>query len=312
MAAELRNLRTIVVAADCGSFSAAAMQLNTEISAVSRAVRQVEGSIGLAIFERLPRGVRLTAPGLAYVAAARDILARLAAAERSAKAAATNGAGALSIGSVWSVSLAPTLSLLGRFAATNPGVMLTILQGGHDGLLARLRSGDLHAAITATDPEPFSQLRTHDDLASMPLWLERLAVAVPNAERASAFAWADLADRWLLCRPSDDWRRFVAHVERLGGPTLQFMEQDVSGEDILALVGAGLGWAIVPAGLPVPHGIGTSLVPIASDDAALQAEAVWGRRTINPALDRFLTLCRGHFAPAPSDGAPSRIPDLSP
>lgn len=311
MPADLKHLRVMIAAAEGGSFSSAAIHLNVEISAVSRAVRDLEDSLGVAIFERLPRGVRLTTAGEVYVSSARDILVRIAKADQEARIASSGAAGALSLGFVWPFTLAPMMELLRRYAAAHPAVMLNLVEDGHDALLARVRSGELHVALTATDPPPYPTLKPREDLGSMPLWLEALAVAVPDGEYAESFAWSDLAGRWLLCRPSDDWRRFVAHVERLGGPTLQFLEQDVSGEGILALVGAGLGYGVVPASLAVAPISGARLVPITSSGAVLQAEAVWRRRTVNPALTRFLDWTAQLFD-GQASGAPSQKPDPSP
>ena len=306
MATELKHLRVIVAAADCGSFSSAALQLNTDISAVSRAVREIEDTLGAAVFERLPRGVRLTRAGETYVAAARDILARMGRVELEARSAAVHGAGALTMG-VWSFSCAPKVDLLRRFVSANPQTLLTLVEDGQEALLARVRSGELHVALIAADPSAPPPSRTNNDLESVTLWRERLVVVVPEADAVDALGWADLASRPLLCRPQDDWRRFVAHVERLGGPTLQFMEQDVSEEGLLALVGAGLGWSIVPGSLPAPVYARARFVPLAELGAELDIQAVWRPGATNPALRRFLDLAhRVH-----SDGL-SRTPDPSP
>lgn len=300
MVTDLRHLRIIVAAADCGSFSSAALQLNVEISAVSRAVRDIEEDIGLAMFERLPRGVRLTPAGETYVAAARDILARLGRAEIDARSAAVTSTGALSIGCVWSFCCAPKIDLLRRLTRANPHIVLTLVEDGQESLLARIRSGELHVALTAIETTPNEARKTQNDLESMTLWRERLAVAVPEIERSDVLGWSDLAGRLLLCRPQDDWRRFVAHVERLGGPTLQFMEQDVSEEGLLALVGVGLGWSIVPASLPAPAHANIRFVPLAEAGAELDIQAVWRRAATNPALGLFRDLCRQVYSDAPS------------
>jgi DNA-binding transcriptional LysR family regulator len=307
MSIDLRHLRVVVAAADRGSFSSAAVQLNMEISAVSRAIRDVEESLGFAMFERLPRGVRLTAEGEAYVASARDILTRVTDAERLARQAGSNGAGGLSLGLVWPATSWRSADLLAGFVADNPEVMLRVVQDGQGALLARVRSGELHVAITATEPEPYLPLRVHSDLDSLALWVEPLAIAVPASEPTPSLTWADLQGRWLLCRPHYDWRRIVAHVERLGGPTLHFIEQDVSGEGLLALAGAGLGWTLVPSSITGAEAVGAKLVPVEDEGAATQAEAVWLPRIQNPALNRFLNLVRRLYA-SPLADAPSRSP----
>ena len=270
-------------------------------------MREIEDSLGAAIFERLPRGVRLTSAGEGYVAAARDILARLGRAELEARSAAVNGTGALTLGCVWSFCCSPKIDLLSRFVSANPHVLLTLVEDGQEALLARIRTGELHVALAAAEPPPLAPLKTHSDLESVTLWRERLVVAVPKADAADELGWRDLAGRLLLCRPQDDWRRFVAHVERLGGPTLQFMEQDVSEEGLLALVGVGLGWSIVPASLPIPSRTNVRFVPLSAPGAELDVEAVWRRGATNPALERFLASVR-----ADESDAPSRSPGLSP
>ncbi len=298
MATDLKHLRIIVAAADCGSFSSAALQLNMEISAVSRAVRDVEEALGVAVFERLPRGVLLTAAGHAYVNSARDILARFASAEQRARGFGNNGGGALCVGLVWPVLHRQHSSLVAQFTSAYPEVMLNVIEDGQDNVLARVRSGELHVGITATEPAPYPKFHPHADLESAALWVEPLAVAVRADESIASLEWRDLSRCELLCRPQDDWRRFVAYVERLGGPNLQFIEQDVSGEGILALVGAGLGWAIVPGNLLGVEAAGAKLIEIRSEGAALQAEAVWLGRTRNPALTRFLDLARELYGSA--------------
>jgi DNA-binding transcriptional LysR family regulator len=268
-----------------------------EISAVSRAVRDIEEALGLALFERLPRGVRLTAAGEAYVDAARDILARLGRAESEARSAA-NGTGALSLGCEWSFCCSQKLDLLRHLVRRNPNIVLTLVEDGPAALIARVRAGDLHVALTASDP--VDHLQEQNDLETATLWRERLAVAVPEGEMTAELTWTDLAGRLLLCRPQDDWRRLVAQVEQLGGPTLQFMEHDVSGEGLLALVAVGLGWSIVPAGLPSPSQATVRFIPLAGAGAELDIQAVWRRSVTNPALGRFRELCREIYADVPS------------
>lgn len=67
MALELADLRTISVAARLASFSRAAEALNLTQPALSRRIAEVERSLGVALFDRLPRGVRPTAACLAFL-----------------------------------------------------------------------------------------------------------------------------------------------------------------------------------------------------------------------------------------------------
>ncbi len=188
-------------------------------------------------------------------------------------------------------------------------------EDGNDQLLARLRSGELNVALAATDPPPLVRLRSIGALNSMPLWLEPLCVAVPEAVTQDSVTWTDLAGQRLLCRPKDDWRRFVAHVERLGGPTLQFAVQDVSSEGLMGLVAAGLGWLIYPSSIAQVRLPGMRMIPIVSEGAVLQVEAIWSESARNPAVALFLDAARRMFsldgASVPASAQP-RSRDRSP
>ncbi len=59
---DLRHLRYIVASARCGSFSAAANEFNVRQPIVSKRIKEVEGKLGVRLFERSTAGARLTLP----------------------------------------------------------------------------------------------------------------------------------------------------------------------------------------------------------------------------------------------------------
>ncbi len=70
----LDQLRIFVVAADGASFSAAGRQLNRAQSAISHAIANLEGQLGVQLFDRSDRLPRLTNEGSVLLAMARDIV----------------------------------------------------------------------------------------------------------------------------------------------------------------------------------------------------------------------------------------------
>src|SRR5256885_16694676 len=92
---ELRHLRYFVSVAEQGSFVQAARRLRVAQPALSKQIRDLEGELGVTLFERLPRGVQLTRAGEAFLAHARVTLEAAARAVASARAAATDGGSAL-------------------------------------------------------------------------------------------------------------------------------------------------------------------------------------------------------------------------
>ena len=73
-------LRTFESAGRLGSFSAAADELDTTQSAVSRTIAELERRMAVRLFERRHRGVSLTEAGELYHKAVSDSLARIVAA----------------------------------------------------------------------------------------------------------------------------------------------------------------------------------------------------------------------------------------
>lgn len=76
----LLGLHAYEAAARHGSFAAAAAEMHLSPAAVSQRVRTLEAHLGVQLFERLPRSVRLTEMGRAYLPAVRDVFDDLSAA----------------------------------------------------------------------------------------------------------------------------------------------------------------------------------------------------------------------------------------
>ncbi len=74
----LNWLRAFESAARTSSFAAAAAELSLTSGAVSYQIRALEGVLGFSLFERLPRGVKLTAMGVAYLPTVRKAFEELA------------------------------------------------------------------------------------------------------------------------------------------------------------------------------------------------------------------------------------------
>src|SRR6202166_3229767 len=94
------RLKVLKEVAYCGSFSEAAEALSYSQSAVSQQIAALEAETGLALLERHPRGVSLTAAGQTLVGHAEGILARLDAAEEALSAIAGLRGGRLRVGSL--------------------------------------------------------------------------------------------------------------------------------------------------------------------------------------------------------------------
>ena len=108
-----------------GSFSAAGRRLGLTPSGVARAVDRIEARLGVRLLLRTTRALTLTAEGLAYLTAARRILADLDEAEQSI---ADQGAprGRLRVSTALAHGRLCVVPLLGAFTAAYPGIQLDL------------------------------------------------------------------------------------------------------------------------------------------------------------------------------------------
>ncbi|MBM6688861.1 LysR family transcriptional regulator [Collinsella tanakaei] len=126
---ELRQIETFLKVAELGSFSRAAERLGYTQSAVTMQIKQLEREVGARLFDRVPRGARLTDQGRAFAFHAREAIAaleRAAASVRIPDADADQLVGTLRIGSVESVATALLPTLLARFHERHPRVELIV------------------------------------------------------------------------------------------------------------------------------------------------------------------------------------------
>ena len=95
---ELRHLRYFVAVADNGGFTAASRRLHIAQQVLSTQIRQLEDALGLVLFHRTSRGVRLTAAGENLQAEARNMFDQMERALAVTRQVSRAGSGRLSVG----------------------------------------------------------------------------------------------------------------------------------------------------------------------------------------------------------------------
>jgi LysR family transcriptional regulator, low CO2-responsive transcriptional regulator len=156
----LHHLAIFHAVAETGSISACAERMHISQPAISRQLKEFEQRIGVVLFERLPRGMRLTQPGEVL----RDYAARLFAIARTAEAAVKELSdarqGHLSIGASNTVGTYILPGVLARFRRSYPDVGISMFVGNTEQVsqgVADLRfmvgfiEGPLHVADLRAD-----------------------------------------------------------------------------------------------------------------------------------------------------------------
>jgi DNA-binding transcriptional LysR family regulator len=143
----LRFLRYLDEVARSGSIRQAAERLHVAPSAVNRRILDLEEELGTPIFERLPRGMRLTAAGELFVRYIRSRSAELD--EVRSQIEELKGLRRGRVSFVASQALAPTLlpGVVARFIAAHPLAGCTMRIGDHQQALEALRAYDADLAL---------------------------------------------------------------------------------------------------------------------------------------------------------------------
>lgn len=290
---ELRHLRYFITVAELRSVRAASEQLHVTQPAISRQIQDLEEAIGAALFNRTSRGLTLTPAGEAYLSEAREILARVDAANRLARRIASGAQGHLRIGfvenAVWSGIVSHALSAFEQ-AAPNVALELTPMNTPEqlEALAAERLDGGFCYRFGAM-PE---------GLASMHVLDQNVVLAVPEAwplGSSGPVAAHELAGTPFIAFPR---RVYPAYYDRLlsvcaeRGLTLDIRQEASTETAILSLVSAGMGAAIVNAANLDRPPARVRFVQLQDLSVPLPLEFCFVAHHTNPALGRFVELLR--------------------
>ena len=158
----IRQLQVFASAARHLSFARAAEELHLTQPAISMQIKELEGVVGLPLFDRSGRQVALTTPGEYFLVHARRMLAALKDAADTMARMKRVESGRLTIGIV-STAKYFVPRLLAGFRRDHPAVELRLEVGNRQALVAQLQSNEVDLAIMGTPPreldtraEPFA------------------------------------------------------------------------------------------------------------------------------------------------------------
>src|SRR5262245_31539986 len=149
---DLEELEIFGAVAATGSFTAAAQELHYTQSAVSRRIAGLEAAIGVTLFVRQARGVRLTTAGADLRRRAEDILGRCASLAAELEAVRSGVAGRLRLGAFATANASLVPVALAAFRRAHPGVDMSVAEALTPALLDDLRAGALDCAVVSDHP----------------------------------------------------------------------------------------------------------------------------------------------------------------
>ena len=286
---ELRHLRYVVAAAECGSFRRAARVLEIQESAISRRIRDLEDEIGAALFIRHHGGVRLTHAGERFLVRARRALSQIGHAAIDAGSCGRGEAGVVRIGIFSSLASGFLIDLLRAYVGANPGVRPDLIEGGPAGHITSVQRHHLDVAFLTGQP-----IADGCDVAH--LWNERVYVALPTDHElasGSEILWADLADGHFIISETDPGPEIhdylIKHLADLGRhPSVE--RHRVGRDNLMHLVAMGQGLTLTSEATTAACFPGVVFRPLSEE--ILPFCAIWSPQNDNPALRRLLSLAR--------------------
>ncbi len=287
---ELRQIQYFIAIAEAEHFGRAAQRLRIAQPALSRQMKLLETELGIELFERLPRGVRLTPAGRTFLMEIRGLNGLISRAVSAARASAAGQHGTLRLSFIEAAAWQGLLpDAIRRFRRDFPGIELSLLAMPTGDQLAALRQRQTDAALVY-NPVP------SDDLTAIPLVRHPVLVAVPAESPLAARAEIELAD--LADQPLVGFQRrgsplFFDDVQaafRAAGVTPRYVVELMAETEILALVSAGAGCALANSQQiwRPPHGV--RFVRVRDLKVSLLLSLVQRRGDAPPALERFIRI----------------------
>jgi DNA-binding transcriptional LysR family regulator len=293
---ELRHLRYFVAVAEEEHITRAAARLGIQQPPLSQQIKLLEQEIGVELFERSARKIRLNGAGRVFLSDARRILALAHEAVQRVRQFELGREGALIIGMTSSASMHPlTIRIFEAFRKAYPLFSLQIEEGANHDLLSLVEEERLDLAFVRTE------VKRYPHLSSRRLADEAMVVAIPSRHPLAADAMAPLpldelagADLLLyrhvggsgICATLLDVLAARGIKPRIVNETERMLSS-------LNMVAAGFGVTVVPKSLEALQIPNVLYRDIAREDGfTVPLNVAFRGQILTESMRKFLNVCR--------------------
>lgn len=292
----LKLLQTFVLVAKHSSFRQVADDTYRCQSAISAQIKQLEKQLGVSLFHRTTRRVRLTADGEQLLSSTQPALEEIDLALRRIQQSVDRRRDRIRFGcSLW-IAASGLASILSEFEREFSNISVLLREARSADLLEGVRWGDLEFATGAITAEP--------DLDVAPIMNEDFYAVLSNkfkAARQSQITLKELSTLPMLLRnPSTAHRRLIDSVMQSRNLEFHTKYEVSETQTVLSMAAAGLGVGILPrSALPKKWERGMSVLHIVEPTISRQiAIFKLKSRQLSPASLRLVQLIRRFFDPA--------------
>jgi DNA-binding transcriptional LysR family regulator len=294
---ELRHLRYFVAVAEASSLRSAAERLRVAQPALSRQIRDLEGAVGVRLFERSSRGMSLTDGGVVFLDEARDLLERVEMAVSAAREAEAGRLGRISIGNFGPLSTGFLPAALSAFRIRCPHVEVNLVELPLPDQIEALQRGTVQLAFTVD-----SGAKLPPELETTEVLVSHVAVAMGKGHRLARepiVSLRELTTEQILCVAKgarhDLHQRRIEAIFAARGVKHRPVRRVTGFESLMALIAGDHGVSLI---MPVVSATSTGDVVscrIAEDgeDLVVRLYAVWRRGGTSKLVENFVDVLRG-------------------
>jgi DNA-binding transcriptional LysR family regulator len=287
---ELRHLRYFMVVGEEQHYGRASRRLRVAQPALSRQIQDLEDELGFKLFDRLPRGVKLSAAGRLFLEDTRRILQDVSEATARAARVARGQSGTLRVGFAENASWHGVVpDSFRRFRERQLEAELQLQPVASLEQLDAIRSGRLDAGFLNFMP------KADPDLDQLLVAIQHVELAVPKRHRLTKLKklrLRDLADVPIVWFPRKAgpalYDAIMEECYRGGLKAPRIVQEGFNEATILSLVstGLGVGWVLGSARWRCPKIV--AILPVLDLNMPLTMSLVWRRDNTSPLLARFI------------------------
>jgi DNA-binding transcriptional LysR family regulator len=287
---ELRHLRYFVAIGEEQHYGRAARRLRVAQPALSRQIQDLEEELGFKLFDRLPRGVKLSAAGKLFLEDAQRILQEVSEAAVRAGRVASGRSGTLRVGFTENASWRGVVpDSFRRYREKQPDAELQLQPEASLAQLEAIRSGRLDAGFVNFMP------KSDPELDQLLVARQHVELAVPKRHpltKLKKLRLRDLTDAPFVWFPRQAnpafYDRMMLECYRGGLKSPRIVQEGVNEPTILSLVstGIGVGWVLATARWRCPETV--VVLRVVDLNVPLTLALAWRKDNTSPLLANFI------------------------